>query len=61
MTSLLPRFEATIERKGVVVQPDGDPTEVEGVLNPACGARAGRANSCSTRAASRGETSRGSG
>jgi beta-1,2-mannobiose phosphorylase / 1,2-beta-oligomannan phosphorylase len=35
MTSLLPRFEATIERKGVVVQPDGDANEVEGVLNPA--------------------------
>src|ERR1700688_2840061 len=35
MTSILPRFDATIERMGVVLQPDGDPTEAEGVLNPA--------------------------
>src|SRR5580698_2416791 len=42
MTSLLPRFDATVERKGVAVQPDGDPNEVEGVLNPAAvRARAG--------------------
>jgi predicted GH43/DUF377 family glycosyl hydrolase len=35
-TSALARFELSVERKGVVFQPDGDPTEVEGVLNPAC-------------------------
>lgn len=36
MMSALARFDATIQRKGVVLQPDGSPDEVEGVLNPAC-------------------------
>ncbi len=36
MTSALARFEATVQRKGIVLEPDGDPDEVEGVLNPAC-------------------------
>ena len=31
----LERFDATIERLGVVVSPDGSPDEIEGVLNPA--------------------------
>lgn len=31
----LPRFDATIVRKGVVLSPSGDPAEAEGVLNPA--------------------------
>ena len=35
MTSALARFDATVTRRGVVLQPDGDPTEAEGVLNPA--------------------------
>jgi len=36
MTSALARFDATVQRKGIVLQPDGDPNEIEGVLNPAC-------------------------
>ena len=36
MASALARFDATVQRKGIVLQPDGDPNEVEGVLNPAC-------------------------
>jgi predicted GH43/DUF377 family glycosyl hydrolase len=36
MTSALARFDASVQRKGIVLQPDGDPNEVEGVLNPAC-------------------------
>ncbi len=36
MTSALSRFDATVQRKGIVLQPDGDPNEIEGVLNPAC-------------------------
>jgi predicted GH43/DUF377 family glycosyl hydrolase len=36
ITTALPRFDATVQRKGVVMQPDGDPNEIEGVLNPAC-------------------------
>jgi predicted GH43/DUF377 family glycosyl hydrolase len=36
MTSALARFDATVRRLGTVLQPDGDPNEVEGVLNPAC-------------------------
>lgn len=35
MTGMIPRFDAAVERKGVVLQPDGDPYEAEGVLNPA--------------------------
>jgi predicted GH43/DUF377 family glycosyl hydrolase len=35
-TSALARFDADVERKGIVLEPDGDPTEIEGVLNPAC-------------------------
>lgn len=31
----LPRFDATIERLGIVLAPDGSPEEIEGVLNPA--------------------------
>jgi predicted GH43/DUF377 family glycosyl hydrolase len=31
----LPRFDATLTRMGVVLSPDGDPGEIEGVLNPA--------------------------
>jgi predicted GH43/DUF377 family glycosyl hydrolase len=36
MTSALARFDAEVRRLGTVLQPDGDPNEVEGVLNPAC-------------------------
>jgi predicted GH43/DUF377 family glycosyl hydrolase len=36
MTSALAQFDATVQRKGIVLQPDGDPNEIEGVLNPAC-------------------------
>jgi beta-1,2-mannobiose phosphorylase / 1,2-beta-oligomannan phosphorylase len=36
MTSALARFDVTVRRAGVALQPDGDPAEVEGVLNPAC-------------------------
>jgi predicted GH43/DUF377 family glycosyl hydrolase len=36
MNHPLARFDATVERKGVVLEPDGDPLEAEGVLNPAC-------------------------
>lgn len=36
MTSALARFDATVRRLGTVLAPDGDPTEAEGVLNPAC-------------------------
>jgi predicted GH43/DUF377 family glycosyl hydrolase len=36
MTSALARFDATVQRKGIVLQPEGDPNEIEGVLNPAC-------------------------
>jgi predicted GH43/DUF377 family glycosyl hydrolase len=35
MTSALARFDATVSRLGTVLEPDGDPTEAEGVLNPA--------------------------
>jgi predicted GH43/DUF377 family glycosyl hydrolase len=31
----LERFDATIERLGIVLSPDGSPEEIEGVLNPA--------------------------
>ena len=31
----LARFEGTITRLGIVLSPDGDPAEMEGVLNPA--------------------------
>ena len=31
----LARFDATVTRTGIVMQPDGDPREAEGVLNPA--------------------------
>jgi predicted GH43/DUF377 family glycosyl hydrolase len=36
ITSALARFDATVRRLGIVLEPDGDPTEAEGVLNPAC-------------------------
>jgi predicted GH43/DUF377 family glycosyl hydrolase len=36
ITTALARFDATVQRQGIVLQPDGDPSEVEGVLNPAC-------------------------
>lgn len=36
MTNALARFDATVRRLGTVLEPNGDPTEVEGVLNPAC-------------------------
>jgi predicted GH43/DUF377 family glycosyl hydrolase len=36
MTSALAQFDATVRRLGTVLQPDGDPSEVEGILNPAC-------------------------
>jgi beta-1,2-mannobiose phosphorylase / 1,2-beta-oligomannan phosphorylase len=37
MTTLEPltRFGGTITRKGIVLKPDGSPSEIEGVLNPA--------------------------
>jgi len=35
MTTLA-RFDATVRRLGTVLEPDGDPREAEGVLNPAC-------------------------
>ena len=36
MTNALARFDTTVQRKGIVLTPDGDPSEIEGVLNPAC-------------------------
>jgi predicted GH43/DUF377 family glycosyl hydrolase len=36
MMTALARFDATVRRLGTVVEPDGDPNEAEGVLNPAC-------------------------
>ena len=36
MTSALARFDAIVRRLGTVLEPDGDPSEAEGVLNPAC-------------------------
>jgi predicted GH43/DUF377 family glycosyl hydrolase len=36
MTDALARFDASVQRKGIVLEPDGDPAEAEGVLNPAC-------------------------
>lgn len=36
MTNALARFDATVSRLGTVLEPDGDPAEAEGVLNPAC-------------------------
>ena len=36
MTSALARFDVTVQRLGTVLEPDGDPLEAEGVLNPAC-------------------------
>jgi predicted GH43/DUF377 family glycosyl hydrolase len=42
MTTAMARFDATVHRLGTVLEPDGDPNEAEGVLNPACvRARAG--------------------
>ena len=35
MTSALARFDATVSRLGTVLEPNGDPAEAEGVLNPA--------------------------
>ncbi len=36
MTNALARFDAVVRRLGTVLEPDGDPLEAEGVLNPAC-------------------------
>jgi predicted GH43/DUF377 family glycosyl hydrolase len=36
MTNALARFDAGVHRLGTVLEPDGDPAEAEGVLNPAC-------------------------
>jgi predicted GH43/DUF377 family glycosyl hydrolase len=36
MTTALAHFDATVRRMGTVLSSDGDPNEVEGVLNPAC-------------------------
>jgi beta-1,2-mannobiose phosphorylase / 1,2-beta-oligomannan phosphorylase len=36
MTDALARFDTTVRRLGTVLEPDGSPNEVEGVLNPAC-------------------------
>jgi len=35
-TESVARFDATITRLGIVMAPDGSPSEIEGVLNPAC-------------------------
>lgn len=35
MNGMLSRFDAVVARAGVVLRPDGDPNEIEGVLNPA--------------------------
>jgi predicted GH43/DUF377 family glycosyl hydrolase len=35
-TTELARFEPSVQRKGIVLAPSGDPTEIEGILNPAC-------------------------
>jgi predicted GH43/DUF377 family glycosyl hydrolase len=36
MTTAIAQFDATVRRLGTVLEPDGSPNEVEGVLNPAC-------------------------
>ena len=36
MTNAVVQLDATIERLGLVMEPSGDPSEVEGTLNPAC-------------------------
>jgi predicted GH43/DUF377 family glycosyl hydrolase len=36
MTNALARFDAVVRRLGTVMEPSGDPAEIEGVLNPAC-------------------------
>ena len=36
MTNAVVQLDATIERLGLVMEPNGDPSEVEGTLNPAC-------------------------
>ena len=36
MIEPLVNFEASVRRLGLVLEPEGSPTEVEGVLNPAC-------------------------
>lgn len=36
MTNALARFDASVRRLGTVLEPNGDPSEAEGVLNPAC-------------------------
>ena len=41
-TSAIAHFDVTVQRLGTVLESNGDPNEVEGVLNPACArARAG--------------------
>jgi predicted GH43/DUF377 family glycosyl hydrolase len=35
-TTAIARFDSTVRRLGTVLEPDGDPNEAEGVLNPAC-------------------------
>jgi predicted GH43/DUF377 family glycosyl hydrolase len=58
MTSALVRFDATVRRLGTVLEPDGDPTEVEGVLNPACVRSRGGELLLYPRAVARGNVSR---
>jgi predicted GH43/DUF377 family glycosyl hydrolase len=36
LTNAVVQLDATIERLGLVMEPNGDPSEVEGTLNPAC-------------------------
>jgi predicted GH43/DUF377 family glycosyl hydrolase len=36
ISNALPRFDASVRRLGMVMEPSGAPDEVEGVLNPAC-------------------------
>ena len=36
MTNAVVQLDASIERLGLVMEPDGHPSEVEGTLNPAC-------------------------
>ncbi len=36
MTNAVARFDVTVRRLGTVLEPDGNPNEAEGVLNPAC-------------------------
>ena len=49
-----------VERLGVVLEPDGDPTEAGGILNPGAARASGRRAAALSRAASPKETSRAS-